>query len=63
MKQLLDFLYEDYWGRNVFKTKASGTKCVDVDGELYTITDEGEPCSPINRKTADYWQPETVCDK
>lgn len=52
----LELLHVDQWGRKVFKTVASGTKCVDVDGELYTITDWGEPCTPINRRTERFWQ-------
>jgi hypothetical protein len=54
-QKYLNFLYEDFWGRMVFETVASGTRCVDVDGELHSITDEGEPAFPINRKTADFY--------
>lgn len=54
---LLQLQYVDNWGRKVFKTTASGTRCIDVDGELYTMSEYfDEPEFPINRRTADYWQ-------
>lgn len=51
----LTLQYVDFWGRRVFKT-VSGLSCVDVEGALYTLTDEGEPDCPINRKTDDFYR-------
>ena len=46
----LTFIYKDEWSRSVYK-KPNGTMLVDVDGELHTMTDCGEPCCPTGRKT------------
>ena len=46
-----DYLGEDGWSRKMFKTN-TGVILVDVDGELYTITEDwGEPCYPTGIKT------------
>ena len=49
------FVGFDYWGRSLFEGNTSGVVIVDVDGELHTITDEGEPCTPLG-----YATPKTV---
>jgi hypothetical protein len=54
MKGSLKFSYTDDWGRNVY-VAGSGNKYIDVDGELYTMTEDwGEPCTPTGRKTEDF---------
>ena len=42
--------YDD-WNRALFIVCFNGRTIVDVDGELHTITDEGEPCTPIGYST------------
>ena len=46
------YLYDDREGRAVFKDDA-GEIYVDVEGELHTVTDEGEPMYPIHIPTPD----------
>ena len=47
----LTYIGEDDWSRKLFKTK-SGIVLVDVDGELYTRTqDWGEPDFPTGFET------------
>ena len=38
---------QDDWNRNLFKSVKTGRVYVEVDGSLYTRTDEGEPCTPL----------------
>jgi hypothetical protein len=46
-----DYLGEDDWSRKIFKTN-TGVTLVDVEGELYTITEDwGEPCHPTGIET------------
>ena len=43
------FVYEDYWGRNVYEIdwKEQTIEIVDVDGVLHSMTREGEPNCPL----------------
>lgn len=46
-----EYLGEDAFSRKQFKTN-TGVTLVDVDGELYTVTESwGEPCSPTGIET------------
>ncbi len=54
---LVSFAGYDYWNRALYKTK-SGIIVVDVDGEIHSLTNEGEPCSPLG-----YATPESVGER
>lgn len=43
------FVYEDYWGRNVYEIdwNEKTIEIVDVDGVLHSMTREGEPNCPL----------------
>jgi hypothetical protein len=41
----------DEFSRGLFSWPGIDRPFVDVDGELYSTTDEGEPCDPSNVKT------------
>lgn len=41
----------DEFSRGLFSWPGIDRPFVDVDGELYSTTDEGEPCNPTNVKT------------
>lgn len=46
---MFTFLYTDYWSRKVYRSE-NGTKLVDVDGVLHTMSDCGEPDCPTKHK-------------
>ena len=48
--ELVKFVGYDSWSRALFSTK-SGIIVVDVDGELHSMTDYGEPLSPLGYAT------------
>ena len=43
------FSYEDDWGRNVYEIDRNNktVEIVDVDGILYSMTQDGEPNCPL----------------
>lgn len=43
------FSYEDDWGRNVYEIDRNNktVEIVDVDGVLYSMTQDGEPNCPL----------------
>jgi hypothetical protein len=48
---LLKFIRKDFWQRKIFKDPATGEVYVDVEGQLCSMTDEGEPICPVGIPT------------
>ena len=47
-KDRVTFIEYDDWNRALFKSNKLHIIIVDVDGELHSITDSGEPCTLLD---------------